>query len=95
MMAVHPLFSGFAGYPLDLLGQALGFELRTEARPGALPAYLSFADEVRMGQFGDLAEYRFAGGWEAGGQHVLLFAKPINGTAERMYEAALRPFLAL
>lgn len=90
-MRVHPLFSGFAGMPLDQLGQALGFDLLTEVRPGPLPSHLAFVDEVRLGQFGDLADYYFAGGWESGSQHCLLFAKPTTCSAERIWNAALSP----
>lgn len=91
-MKVHPLFAGFAGAPLSQLGQALGFELLAELRPGDLPRHLSFVDEVRMGEFGDLAGYRFAGGWSVAGQHALLFAKPVSATANRMWHAALQVF---
>lgn len=90
MMSVHPLFEGFAGAPLGALGRALGFDLLAEVRPGPLPKYLAFVDEVRMGQFGDLAGYRSAGGWCLDGRHVLLFARPTTYTAERLWFAALR-----
>ncbi|MDN4515431.1 hypothetical protein QYE47_23195 [Pseudomonas sp. 2,4-D] len=89
MMAVHPLFSGFSGAPIGRLGRALGFELLAEARPGRLPHRLSFVDTDRMREGGDLAGYRFAGGWEAGNLHCLLFAKPVTYTAERLWSAAL------
>lgn len=89
MMSIHPLFSGFAGAPMERVGRALGFELHAEARPGELPIALSFADHERLGAAGDLAGYRFAGGWEVNGQHCLLFAKPTTYTAERLWAAAL------
>lgn len=89
-MRVHPLFAGFQGCPVHRVGAALGFDLHAEARPGALPKALSFADHDRMGASGDLVGYRFAGGWEAAGQHCLLFAKPTTYTAERLWAAALR-----
>lgn len=90
MMTVHPLFAGFAGVPLGVLGRALGFELLAEPRPGPLPSVLSFADGDRLGEAGDLAGYRFAGGWEVGAQHCLLFVRPMTYTAERLWQAALR-----
>lgn len=86
-MTVHPLFAGFAGAPLSRVGQALGFILHAEARPGPLPAGLSFDDCARLGPDGDLAGYLHAGGWESGGQHCLLFAKPLTYTAERLWQA--------
>lgn len=89
MMAVHPLFAGFAGASIDRLGRALGFDLRAEARPGGLPGALSFADTERMNEGGDLVGYRFAGGWEVGGLHCLLFAKPVTYTAERLWSASV------
>jgi len=89
MMSVHPLFAGFVGVPIDRVGKALGFQLHAEARPGALPPALPFADSDRLAADGDLAGYRFAGGWAADGQHCLLFAKPTTYTAERLWAAAL------
>lgn len=89
MMRVHPLFAGFVGSSIDRVGRALGFELLAEARSGELPATLSYADTDRLAEGGDLAGYRFAGGWAAGGMHCLLFAKPITYTAERLWSAAL------
>lgn len=88
MISVHPLFAGFAGAPLDQLGMALGFELLAEARPGQLPAELSFCDHARLSMSGDLAGYRFAGGWQAGSQHCLLFARPTNHRADQLWHAA-------
>lgn len=89
MMKVHPLFAGFAGASVERVGASLGFILHAEARPGALPPSLSFNDTDRLGSSGDLAGYRFAGGWEVQGQHCLLFAKPTTYTAERLWSAAL------
>ena len=87
-MAVHPLFAGFAGAPISRLGKALGFDLLAEARPGPLPAALTFNDTARLKPDGDLAGYLHAGGWEVGQQHCLLFAKPMTYTAERLWQAA-------
>ncbi|MEE1883364.1 hypothetical protein V0R55_24680 [Pseudomonas soli] len=90
MMTVHPLFAGFSGVPLGFLGRALGFELLAESRSGPLPPALSFADGARLDEGGDLAGYRFAGGWEVGAQHCLLFARPTTYSAGRLWDAALR-----
>lgn len=89
MMRVHPLFAGFAGASIDRVGRALGFELLAEVRPGALPSSLPLIERGRLSARGDLAGYRFAGGWAADGQHCLLFAKPVTETAERFWSAGL------
>ncbi len=86
-MKIHPLFEGFQGASPYAVGAALGFVMHVEAVIGPLPAALDRHQLMRTRRGGDLAGFKFAGGWQAPGVHCLMFAKPLTDMAMTLWRA--------
>lgn len=88
-MSVHPLFSGFKGFSPHQIGAALGFAIHVETGRGDLPLTLPAEHLARLESGEDLANFRYAGGWQASGVYCLLFAKPLNALAAEWWQAGV------
>lgn len=89
-MSIHPLFSGFKGFSPHQVGAALGFAVHVETVRGDLPQTLPAEHLARMVPGGELADFHYAGGWQASGVHCLLFAKPLSALAAEWWRAGVR-----
>ena len=88
-MKFHPLFAGFKGFCPHLIGSALGFAIHVESGLGAMPSSLPAEHLSRMQPGGDLANFHYAGGWQAAGAHCLMFAKPLTALAAQWWCAGV------